>query len=274
MLNWENRESRYDHIDTVEEWVFENNGRPPSKLRTLLNLRRPFMNHNGVNSLNFSPETGNLILTTGDGGSAYDPFNLSQNLMEIAGKIIEIGVDIIADIDEPPIVSRFNEIPEEMWEGISLVGSGLRNTTGITYQWDTTSYIKYLGQVGQDLVESIYSYTFYNPIPLPLLLGEEISDLSLEETGFINLGWRGWEGDLPSTIIEPCPRNNTSTTSKKTLAYYNETIDLPARRMYPLVSYFHQDSRPDKFQGTAIQMIFMKLFLIMTLVPKGHSMLA
>ena len=173
MLNWENRESRYDHIDTVEEWVFENNGRPPSKIRTLLNLRRPFMNHNGVNSLNFSPETGNLILTTGDGGSAYDPFNLSQNLMEIAGKIIEIGVDIIADIDEPPIVSRFNEIPEEMWEGISLVGSGLRNTTGITYQWDTTSYIKYLGQVGQDLVESIYSYTFYNPIPLPLLLGED-----------------------------------------------------------------------------------------------------
>ena len=82
----------------------------------------------------------------------------------------------------------------------------------------------------------------------------------------------GWEGP-PSTIIEPCQKQYF-TTSKKTLAYYNETIDLSARRMYPLVSYFHQDSRPDKFQGTAIQMIFMKLFLIMTLVPKGHSMLA
>ena len=50
------------------------------------------MNHNGVNSLNFSPETGKLVLTTGDGGSGYDPFNLSQDDMEIAGKIIEIDV--------------------------------------------------------------------------------------------------------------------------------------------------------------------------------------
>ncbi|NMB43512.1 MAG: PQQ-dependent sugar dehydrogenase, partial [Clostridiales bacterium] len=68
-LTWDDRENRYDHIDTVEEWVFENNGGPPSKRRTLLNLRRPFMKHNGVNSLHFSPETGKLILTIGDGGS-------------------------------------------------------------------------------------------------------------------------------------------------------------------------------------------------------------
>lgn len=63
---WINREVNYDHIDTVEEWILQSNGQP-LKRRTLLNIRRPFFNHNGVNSLNFSPETEKLVLTTGDG---------------------------------------------------------------------------------------------------------------------------------------------------------------------------------------------------------------
>jgi hypothetical protein len=90
-LSWTEREMLYDHIDTVEEWVLGPGGQP-EKLRTLLNLRRPFANHNGVNSLNFSPESGRLVLTTGDGGSGYDPFNLAQDDMELAGKVIEIDV--------------------------------------------------------------------------------------------------------------------------------------------------------------------------------------
>src|SRR5690554_1369876 len=106
-LEWTNRENQYDHIDTVEEWILQANGQP-QKRRTLLNLRRPFLNHNGVNSLNFSPETGNLILTTGDGGSGYVPFNLSQDLMEIAGKIIEIDVDKNTYIYNSPVVTRFD----------------------------------------------------------------------------------------------------------------------------------------------------------------------
>ena len=34
-------------------------------------FKEAFSNHNGVNSLDFSPETGRLVLTTGD-GSGYD----------------------------------------------------------------------------------------------------------------------------------------------------------------------------------------------------------
>ena len=79
-LKWLNRETQYDHIDTVEEWALLSNGQP-QKRRTLLNIKRPFLNHNGVNSLNFSPETGNLILTTGDGGSGYDPFKTHLALL-------------------------------------------------------------------------------------------------------------------------------------------------------------------------------------------------
>ena len=48
-LKWVNRQRNYDHIDTVEEWILQSNGRF-QKRRELLNLRRPFFNHNGVNS--------------------------------------------------------------------------------------------------------------------------------------------------------------------------------------------------------------------------------
>jgi glucose/arabinose dehydrogenase len=109
-LRWTNRETQYDHIDTVEEWVLQSNGQA-RKRRTLLNLRRPFYNHNGVNSLNFSPETGKLVFITGDGGSGYDPFNLSQDDMEIAGKIIEMDVDKNAFTGHPPQPRGFTNFP-------------------------------------------------------------------------------------------------------------------------------------------------------------------
>lgn len=154
-LRWINRETQYDHIDTVEEWILQSNGQP-QKRRTLLNLRRPFFNHNGVNSLNFSPETGNLVLTTGDGGSGYDPFNLSQNDMEIAGKIIEIDVTKNTFISNPPVVTRFDELPIPIQETLTVIAKGVRNIPGISFQGFYNEYIKYVGNVGQDLVESIF----------------------------------------------------------------------------------------------------------------------
>jgi hypothetical protein len=41
-LKWENRESNYNHIDTVEEWIFNSNSKP-QKRRTILNLRFTFI---------------------------------------------------------------------------------------------------------------------------------------------------------------------------------------------------------------------------------------
>jgi glucose/arabinose dehydrogenase len=154
-LKWLNRETKYDHIDTVEEWILQSNGQS-QKRRTLLNLRRPFFNHNGVNSLNFSPETGKLVLTTGDGGSGYDPFNLSQNDMEIYGKIIEIDVGKNTFINNPPVITRFSELPRPIQETLTIIAKGVRNITGISFQRFYNQYIKYVGNVGQDLVESIF----------------------------------------------------------------------------------------------------------------------
>ncbi|EHQ89094.1 PQQ-dependent sugar dehydrogenase [Desulfosporosinus youngiae] len=248
-LRWINREIQYDHIDTVEEWILQANGQP-RKRRTLLNLRRPFFNHNGVNSLNFSPETGNLVLTTGDGGSGYDPFNLSQNDLEIAGKIIEIDVLKNTFVNNPPAVTRFNELPASIQETLTVIAKGVRNISGISFQWFYNQCIKYIGNVGQDLVESIFSFVDYKPIPVTELIQAAMLRSEPDQEGFINLGWRGWEGAFPTSIIRACSGN--PTLNEKTIAYYNEAIKTSARRLQPLISYFHKDPRPAKFGGTAL----------------------
>lgn len=246
---WLNRDTQYDHIDTVEEWLLQPNGQP-QKRRTLLNIRRPFFNHNGINSLNFSPETEKLVLTTGDGGSGYDPFNLSQNDMEIAGKIIEIDVDKNTFINNPPVVTRFNELPPPIQETLMIIAKGTRNITGISFQRFHNQYIKYVGIVGQDLVESIFSFIHYKPIPVTQLVQASLLKSEPNQKGFINFGWRGWEGAFPSSIIRDCSAN--PNLDEKTIAYYNDAVKTSTQRIPPLISYFHKDPRPDKFGATAL----------------------
>ncbi|MDQ0201100.1 PQQ-dependent sugar dehydrogenase [Neobacillus ginsengisoli] len=246
---WINRETQYDHIDTVEEWSLQSNGQP-QKRRTLLNLRRPFLNHNGVNSLNFSPETGKLVLTTGDGGAAYDPFNLSQDNMEIAGKIIEMDVVKNTFINNPPVVTRFNELPAPIQETLTVMAKGVRNIPGISFQRFYNQYIKYVGNVGQDLVESIFSFVHYKPIPVTQLVQASLMNSEPNQEGFVNFGWRGWEGGFPTSTKGGCSEN--PTLDEKTIAYYNEAVNTSVSRLKPLTSYFHKDQRPDKFGGTAL----------------------
>lgn len=248
-LKWTNREHQYNHIDTVEEWILQSNGHP-MKQRTLLNIRRPFLNHNGVNSLNFSPETNKLILTTGDGGSGYDPFNLGQDDMEIAGKIIEIDVSMNTYIDKPPVVTRFEELPIPVQETLSVLAKGVRNITGIAFQRLYNQYIKYVGIVGQDLVESIFSFIYYTPMPVTKLVEAFYMNSEPDRDGFINFGWRGWEGAIPTSIVRTCSGN--SNLSEKTIAYYDEAVTTSTQRLPPLTCYFHDDPRSDKFEGTAL----------------------
>lgn len=248
-LKWLNRETQYDHIDTVEEWILLGNNQPHLR-RTLLKLRRPFLNHNGVNSLNFSPETRKLVLTTGDGGSGYDPFNLSQDDMEIAGKIIEIDVDKDTFINNMPIVTRFQELPMLVQEILTVIAKGVRNIPGISFQKINNHYIKYVGNVGQDLVESIYSFDQYRPIPVPQLVQSSFMNSKPDQDGFINLGWRGWEGAFPTSIIKNC--SDTTDLAEITSAYYDEAIKTSILRLQPLTCYYHKDPRPDKFGATAL----------------------
>lgn len=246
-LRWSNRETQYDHIDTVEEWILQTNGLIQRR-RTLLNLRRPFLNHNGVNSLNFSPETRKLVLTTGDGGSGYDPFNLSQDDMEIAGKIIEIDVDKNVFVADPPPATRFNELPASIQETLTIIAKGVRNIPGISFQRFYDQYIKCVGNVGQDLVESIFTFVYYKPIPVAKIVQGSLN--TSDQKGFINFGWRGWEGILPTSIIRKCSLNQA--LDEETIAYYDEAVKTSIFRHQPLISYFHKDPRPNKFGGTAL----------------------
>ncbi|MFE4713244.1 PQQ-dependent sugar dehydrogenase [Paenibacillus sp. NPDC056722] len=248
-LKWDNRDVKYDHIDTVEEWILQSNGQP-QKRRSLLNIRRPFLNHNGINTLNFSPETGKLVLTTGDGGSAYDPFNLSQDIMEIAGKVIEIDVGIHTFIDNPTVVTRFHELPEPIQEMLTVIAKGGRNLTGISFQRFNNKYIKYVGNVGQDLVESVFSFAHYQPIPVTQLVQASMMGSAPDQEGFINFGWRGWEGALPTAVPRGCPGN--TTLKEKNIAYFDEAVTTSVLRLPPLISYYHEDPRPGKFAGTAL----------------------
>ncbi len=239
---WLDRDTNYDHIDTVEEWVIQPNGQP-QKRRTLLNVRRPFFNHNGVNSLNFSPETGRLVLTTGDGGSGYDPFNLALDNMEIAGKIIEIDVSMNTSIHNPPVVTRFDELPPSIQDTLMVTAKGVRNIPGISYQRYQNHYIKYAGNVGQDLAESIFAYVNYNPVPVKQLTSSNSPEM-------INFGWRGWEGVFPTSTIRSCSEG--SELDEMSIAYYNDAVEHSMSRIPPLTSYYHKDPRPEKFEGTAL----------------------
>lgn len=245
-FEWRNRETFYDHIDTVEEWRHQINGKA-EKIRTLLNLRRPFFNHNGVNSLNFSPETGKLVLTTGDGGSGYNPFNLSQNDLEIAGKIIENDVANNLIIEKMPVVTRFDELPMNVLNMFSVMAKGVRNITGIAFQKNGENFIKYIGNVGQDLVEAVYSFENYESIPARDIVRKNLRAEDAE-FGMINFGWRAWEGMFPTAFIEECENGG----EQKTIAYYEEAIKTSLKRLLPLTEYFHQDPRPNKFSGTAL----------------------
>ena len=215
----------------------------------MLNLRRPFLNHNGVNSLNFSPENGKLVLTTGDGGSGYDPFNLSQDNMEICGKIIEIDVNKNSLINDPPVVTRFDELPISIQETLTVMAKGVRNIPGISFQKFYNQYIKYVGNVGQDLVESIFSFVNYRPMPVTNLVQSHLKSQP-EQEKFINFGWRGWEGTLPTSLIGDC--SESPTLNEITITYYNEAVKTSSQRISPLACYFHKDSRPDKFDGSAL----------------------
>ncbi|MRH41632.1 glucose dehydrogenase [Aquibacillus halophilus] len=248
-LKWTNRETNYDHVNTIEEWIVQPNSQPV-KRRALLNTRRPFSNHNGFNTLNFSPETGKLVFTTGDGGSGYDPFNLSQDDMEIAGKIIEIDVNKHNTIQQPPVVTRFNELPTPIQETLTVMAKGVRNIPGISYQRFYNQYIKYAGNVGQDLVESIFSFVHYKAIPVTQLVQAFLRGVELNQEGLINFGWRAWEGAFPTSILRECSEN--SEQDEKTIAHYKEAVKISIKRINPLTSYLHQEPRPDKFAGTAI----------------------
>lgn len=162
----------------------------PASEKILLNITKPFANHNG-GSMHFAPD-GNLWISTGDGGSAGDPNNNSQNKNSLLGKILRIDVNSTAAYNIPP------DNPLVGIDGADEIWSyGLRNAWKFSFDLATGNVL--IADVGQSQTE-------------------EINRMPITQSG-INYGWRCYEGNSPYNT-SGCASSSTMTFP---IAVYNHT---------------------------------------------------
>ena len=152
-------------------------------VQTIFSVGQPFSNHNG-GDLDFGLD-GKLYIGTGDGGSANDPGNRSQNGLNNLGKMIRLDVDIAAPFipADNPFLGNPN-INDEIW------ALGLRNPW--RYSFDRMTGDLYIADVGQNQVE-------------------EIDFQPGSSAGGENYGWRCMEGTR-CTGLSGCTCNDMSLT--------------------------------------------------------------
>lgn len=155
----------------------------PNSEKILLNIPKPFQNHNG-GSIHFAPD-GKLWIITGDGGSAGDPNNNAQNKNSFLGKMLRIDVDATGPYNIPPdnpFVGTSVDGLDEVW------AYGLRNAW--KFSFDLTTGNALIADVGQGAIE-------------------EINRMPITQTG-LNYGWRCYEGNTPYNS-NGCPSQASMT---------------------------------------------------------------
>ncbi|UKB85587.1 PQQ-dependent sugar dehydrogenase [Chryseobacterium sp. MEBOG06] len=155
----------------------------PNSEKILLNIPKPFDNHNG-GSIHFAPD-GKLWIITGDGGSGGDPNNNAQNKNVLLGKMLRIDVDATGPYNIPadnPFVGAAIDGADEIW------AYGLRN--GWKFSFDLTTGNVMIADVGQGAIE-------------------EINKMPITQAG-LNYGWRCYEGNN-SYNPAGCPAQSTMT---------------------------------------------------------------
>jgi hypothetical protein len=178
-LKQEWNRSDYDHVDVLEEWIYNSELSICEKNRILLQVRQPFSNNNGRDNLIFGPDR-KLILGLGDGGAELDPFNLAQDEDCLLGKLLSIDVNNFNTYDTSP-VSYISELPTEARKVVKIIVKGIHNTSHPAFD----NNIAYLPNMGGSSAETISTF-----------------NCNLDKK--INLGWRAWEGNLPTTLEEDC----------------------------------------------------------------------
>ena len=117
--------------------------------RILLTIPQPFANHNG-GMIEFGPD-GYLYIGMGDGGSGNDPGNRAQNVNELLGKILRIGVD-------PVNGQQYTSAPDNPYFGAvfgrdEIYAIGMRNP--FRFSFDRGTGQLYVGDVGQGSTEEV-----------------------------------------------------------------------------------------------------------------------
>jgi glucose/arabinose dehydrogenase len=134
----------------------------------VLTLNHPaFYNHNG-GMIAFAPNDGCLFISAGDGGSACDPLNNSQNLESNLGKLLRINVDSLPYTTDGNPYEGITPGNDEIW------AYGLRNVW--RFSFDRMTSAVYLGDVGQNI-------------------WEEVNCTTTDTGGGQNFGWDRYEGD-------------------------------------------------------------------------------
>lgn len=118
--------------------------------RVFLTIAQPFANHNG-GMIDFGPD-GYLYIGMGDGGSANDPGNRSQNIEDFHGKMLRI------DVDTPNGAVPYSSPSTNPFFGPTagrdeIYALGLRNPW--RWSFDRATGQLYAGDVGQGVIEEI-----------------------------------------------------------------------------------------------------------------------
>jgi glucose/arabinose dehydrogenase len=145
----------------------------------LLTIKQPYANHNGGDLL-FGKD-GYLYVALGDGGSAGDPQNLSQNLNSLLGKILRIDVSQI-----PYKIPSSNPYYGQADKRNEIWSFGLRNPWRASFDRKTGDL--YIADVGQGSKE-------------------EVNIEAFGSKGGANYGWRCYEGNSDFKTAGCGPKN-------------------------------------------------------------------
>ncbi len=162
-----------DGATVIAEYTRTGNGLTASRTeRVLLVIPQPYVNHNG-GMLAFGQD-GFLYIGMGDGGSANDPQKRAQNVNELLGKILRIGVDGAKPYAIPadnPYVGKTGRD--------EIFAIGLRNPFRFSFDRATGQLL--VGDVGQGAWEEV--------------------DIV---TRGANMGWRVMEGNHCTNLEPTC----------------------------------------------------------------------
>lgn len=168
----------YFYVNYVDKEQFTNIARfqvnaqglaDPATEKTIVKVKQPYPNHN-AGGLAFGQD-GFLYIPFGDGGSAGDPENRSQNKSELLGKLLRVDVDS----GDPYAVPTSNPFVADAAFKPEIWAWGLRNPWRISFDKKTGDL--YIADVGQgDL--------------------EEVDVQPAASVGGENYGWRCYEGTV------------------------------------------------------------------------------
>ncbi len=149
----------------ISRFTASGNTGDPNSEEVILTVAQPFSNHNG-GKISFGSD-GYLYIGLGDGGSAGDPQNNSQNLGSLLGKLLRIDVSTT-----PYTIPADNPFVGDTSVQDEIFAYGLRNPW--KFSFDASNGDLWIADVGQNQIEEI----------------NKVADAS-----GLNFGWRCYEGN-------------------------------------------------------------------------------